>query len=102
MPGRRGAYSGVWVAGSTPWLVAFRLLKWGYAVPRSGLIGWAWGVLHLFLGRGCQYDMMKPSLLENGSPKVGTRGNCVGELVLSKRVWTLSTLTSALSTLAVR
>ena len=48
--------------------------------------------------------MMKPSLLGKGSRKAARchpGGDCVSELVLSKRVWTLSTLTSALSTLAV-
>ncbi len=89
------------VAGSSPWLVGLPRAVAGFVrflVPlRAGLVG---GGQHLFMGMGCRYDMMKPILLGNGSRKVARDHprNCVGELVLSKRVWTLSTLMSALST----
>jgi hypothetical protein len=57
-PGRRGAYSGVWVAGSGPWLVGPPpALNWDYPLPPSCAVGLGLGVQHLSMVRFCGSGM---------------------------------------------
>jgi hypothetical protein len=52
------------VAGSSPWLVGFRLLWLDLCVPRSGSVWLGVVVQHLFMVRGSGYDMTSQHLGE--------------------------------------
>ena len=92
-------YSGVWGGG-------FKTLAGGpsaccglgYTVPRSCSVGLAVGSQHLFMVRGSGDHMTQPILVQNfvGRLLPGVTRARGALFVLSKGVWTVSTLTSAL------
>lgn len=98
-PGRRGAYSGVWVAGSGLWLVGPPpALDWGYAVPRFRFrrVGPGWPTPIHVPGERALHDRR-----DSGRRPLGARSQ-LGRRALrpsfcpAKGVWTLYTLTSVL------